>query len=233
MTKREQMREIRHQEQKRQRQITLAIVILGAFIIAGFLIYPSIKPVGPITAPAEASFPNSQTNHLGNPSAAVKVEVFEDFQCPYCRQYTEQMEQQIIQTYVATDKVYYTYIPFSFLDDRSSGRESKAAAEAAFCAGDQGKFWQFHDMIFANQTGENVGDFTDRRLMAFADKLKLDIAAFNSCFNSGKYKQQVLDQRTYAEGVGVTSTPSFTVNGKLITGGNELVAAIEAALQGK
>jgi protein-disulfide isomerase len=233
MTKREHMRALRHQEQKRQRTITLAIVIIGALVIAGFLIYPSIKPVGNIATPAEGVFPNPQENHLGDPNAPVKVEVFEDFQCPYCRQYSEQVEQQIIKTYVVTNQVYYTYVPFSFLDDRSAIKESKLAAEAAFCASDQGKFWQFHDMVYANQTGENIGDFTERRLKAFAAKLKLDTATFNSCFSNGKYTQRVLDQRAYSESVGVTSSPSFTVNGKLITGSNELISAIEAALQGK
>ncbi len=106
---------------------------------------------------------------------------------------------------------------------------SHAAAEAASCAGDQNMFWQYHDILFANQTGENVGDFTAKRLTTYAQALGLDMTQFNACYTGGKYHQQIIDD--YDQGVkdGVTQTPSFLVNGILVTQA-DLQTTIDAQL---
>jgi protein-disulfide isomerase len=87
--------------------------------------------------------------------APVVLVEFSDFQCPYCKKFTDEIEPAIMRDFVSTGKVLFKYVPYSFLDDNSPGRESKNAAEAAYCAGDQGKFWEYHDMLFTNQGGEN------------------------------------------------------------------------------
>ncbi|MBV5349878.1 DsbA family protein, partial [bacterium] len=91
----------------------------------------------------------------------------------------------------------------------------------AYCAGDQGKFWEMHDLILANQSGENQGAFVDSRLMQFAETLKLDMNEFETCFNANKYKDLI--QQDMKDGIagGVQATPSFvmtyTVNGEVKT----------------
>jgi protein-disulfide isomerase len=234
-SKREEMRSRRLQAQKKQQIIWIGVMILGALIVAAVLILPSLKPVGEINVPALNPRPLAQNSAMGDPNAPVKIEEYADFQCPACDNWSKTVEPGFISKYIVTGKVYFTYHPFSFIDDNGPGRESKAAAEAAYCAMDQGKFWEFHDIIYANQTGENVGNFSDRRLLAFADKLSLDAAAFKSCFQSGKYKAKVLEEKSQGENLGVNSTPSFAINGKLVTlkQYSDLDKAIDQALQGK
>ncbi len=119
--------------------------------------------------------------------------------------------RKFIREYVETGLVYFKYSPFSFI-----GPESFQAAEAAYCANDQGKFWDYHDMLFNNWDGENVGNFNDQRLTAFADDINLDMSAFKQCFNNNTYQSQVVQDATYGQQAGVEGTPSFLVNGTLV-----------------
>jgi protein-disulfide isomerase len=98
------------------------------------------------------------------------------------------------------------------------GDESQWAAEAAECAGDQNKFWEFHDTLFSHQNGENQGAFTKDKLKGFAADLGLDTAAFNNCFDSGKYTEFIKEQGSIAQQIGVSSTPTFVINGNGIQG---------------
>ena len=131
-----------------------------------------------------------------------------------------------MNTYVDTGKVYLVFHPFPFIDQAvTGGNKSHAAAEAAYCAMDQGQFWQYHDMLFNNQNpnGENLGAFTDKRLAAYAEKIGLNMTQFNDCYNSGKYKQHVLDDYQQGIGLGINSTPSFFVNDKQISSYSPLI----------
>jgi protein-disulfide isomerase len=98
------------------------------------------------------------------------------------------------------------------------GPESKSAAAASECASEQGKFWEYHDMLFANQSGENQGAFNNDRLKKFAADLKLDTAKFNACVDSGKYSATVESDTAFMQSVGVTSTPAFLINGQAMMG---------------
>jgi protein-disulfide isomerase len=222
MSKRQAMRAKRERQARMQQLGMIGIIVVGALLVAAALIYPSLKPVGEVAAAKSHERPMVNDNAMGDPNAPIKVEEFSDFQCPYCAKFHEETEKQIVDAYVATGKVYFIYRSFgNFI-----GPESKAAAEAAYCAGDQNKYWDYHDILFANQTGENVGAYSDRRLQAFAESLSLDVDAFNSCFKSGKHADRV--EQDYQDGAaaGVTGTPAFyltyMVNGetrhKLIAG---------------
>ena len=201
----------------------------------GVLIYPSLKPIGNITTPPANNRPLVIDNTLGDPNAPVKVEEYADFQCPACASWSQNIEKQFLDKYVKTGKVQFIFHTFSFIDDRSTTQELKNAAAAAYCAMDQGKFWEYHDIIYANQTGENIGDFSDRRLAAFASKLGLNMSEFNSCYSSGKYTQRVLEEKAAAEKLGLKSTPSFVVDGKLVplVKFSDLDTAIDAVLAAK
>ncbi len=171
-------------------------------------------------------------NSMGDLNAPVKIIEYADFQCPYCMRFHQETEPQIIDQYVKTGKVYFEYHSVgAFLGD-----ESGAAAEAAYCAGDQGKFWEYHDTLFSHWTGENVGDFTNDKLQQYAAALGLDQSSFNNCLSSGKYAPLVQQDATDARAAGVKATPSFLINGKLVEGALPFSAfqqAIEAALLGK
>jgi protein-disulfide isomerase len=150
---------------------------------------------------------------LGNPAAKVTFVEFGDFQCPFCGRFYQTAEKEIIEKYVKTGKIKFVWRDFAFL-----GQESFDAAQAARCAGDQGKFWQYHDYLFENQKGENQGAFSSTNLKNFGVKLGLDPKTFNSCLDSGKYLNDVKKESELGRELGVTGTPSSFINGRQITG---------------
>ncbi|MDO8600835.1 MAG: DsbA family protein [bacterium] len=150
---------------------------------------------------------------LGNPDAPVTIVEFSDFQCPFCGRFFETVEPQIIEKYVKTGKVKFVYRDFAFLGD-----ESVWAAEAAKCAHEQGKFWQYHDYLFNHQQGENGGAFSKANLKLFAQSVGLDTGAFNSCFDSGKYLAEVQKDTADGRALGVSGTPTNFVNTQAVTG---------------
>ena len=136
---------------------------------------------------------------------------------------------------VASGKVYYTFRHFPFLDDNAASRESDQAANASMCAAEQGRFWDYHDILFANWNSENAGAFSDRRLVAYAETINLDMDSFNSCFEANKYKAQIDEDLAAGNRAGVTGTPSLFVNGQQLTPGfipsfEDISQAVEAAL---
>jgi protein-disulfide isomerase len=155
------------------------------------------------------------------------VEEFSDFQCPYCKQFATKQEPAIVDKYVTTGKIQITFVPFAFL-----GQESVKAAEASYCAADQGKFWEYHDLLFESQNGENQGAFTRDLFVKLANDLSLDATKFQECFDKGTYTTKVSENVKYGQGKGVNGTPYFTVNDKLVDS-SQLEAAIEAALAEK
>jgi len=187
------------------------------------------QPLGDIYIPEPKEYPRADKNRMGDPNAAVTITVYSDFQCIYCMNYWEETEPQIIETYVATGQVYYEYRSFGdFL-----GPQSATAAEAAYCAGDQGQFWKYHDIIFLNWTSEGAGDFSQIRLNGYADALGLDVKEFSDCLENGTHKSTVEQDVTDAETNGVRATPSFLINGKLVEGAlpfSAFESEIEAAL---
>ncbi len=223
------VRERRRRQQKRQRMTVLMIVVGLVLIVSGILIAPSIQqasqPVGDIVVPDFRELPPHQANTMGDPNAPLTVVEFSDFQCPACKAFSDMVEGTFVEEYVATGKVYFVYRSMG----KWIGQESVDAAEAAYCAGEQNKYWEYHDILFANHTGENVGDFLEKRLIAFAEKIDgLDIKAFKSCLDSDKYVQQA--NADFAEGrqLGVQGTPTLFV---YITGSDTPLTPIQGVPQ--
>lgn len=227
MNKRESKKERRRKNNLFQWLVPVILFAVIIVVIGGVIVYNSQATKVKVVEPQTISHPNAKDTGAGDPNAKVKVFVFEDFQCPNCGVYSMQLEPIIMQNYVATGKVYYQFVPFSFI-----GPESVAAAEASYCANEQGKFWEYHDYIFANQNGENQGAFNNPTLVAFAEKMGLNMASFNDCLSTNKYSQKVKDDKAFAVQSGATGSPYFLVNSKLV-GQNELIPAIESELTGK
>lgn len=119
----------------------------------------------------------------------------------------------IDENYVKSGQVRFGYWNFAFL-----GEESTWAAEAAECAADQNKFWEFHDKLFSSQNGENQGAFTKANLKQFAAEIGLDSGQFNECLDSGKHAELIQNDTMIAQQIGVQSTPSFLVEGTPLIG---------------
>lgn len=150
---------------------------------------------------------------LGDAKAKLTMIEFGDFQCPYCKQFFDQSFSEIKSKYIDTGKIKFIFVNFAFLGD-----ESVLASEAAMCAQDQNRFWDFYNTLYQNQKGENQGYFIIPKLEQFAVGLKLDSSAFNSCLENHTHKQNVTDQLSLARSYGVTGTPSFFIKSQLIRG---------------
>jgi protein-disulfide isomerase len=213
--------ETKRRKKKKQQTDFTPFIIIGvvALVVLAVVIISNIKPKLDVIDPVLHKAEITDGLTMGDPNAPVKVIEFADFQCPGCGNYWSTIEPDIIKNYVATGKVFYTFAPFSFVGSfvqNNPWDESIKSAEAAFCANDQGKFWDYRDYVFGNQSGENQGHFSREMLIAFAQKLELDKKAFTKCLDSGTHNQDVLDANDYAVSQGISSTPSFMVNGEIV-----------------
>jgi protein-disulfide isomerase len=234
---------IKAQRTKKKRQQRMRTILwVGGFIVLVIVIlisptiYNSLKPAGSFVRITPEPRPLENGKTIGDPNAKLKIEVFEDFQCPACKQFTDSVEKQLIQsTYISSGQVYYQFLQWPFIDSGSITKESHQAANASMCALEQGRFWDYHDILFTNQGAENSGAFTDKRLQAFAESLGLNMSNFNKCFNANTYSAEI--ESEYQKGVTakVDSTPTVFLNGQEITPGfiptyDQIKAAIDAAL---
>ncbi len=157
----------------------------------------------------------------------VTLEEFGDFQCSHCAQFAVTIGRRIKADFVDAGRIQFIFSHFPFI-----GTESFRAAEATECAADQDKFWEFHDIVFENRKGVNEGHFSDDNLKLFASSLQLDRGAFDSCFDSGKYRGKVGADLRRGEQLGVQGTPTLFLNGKMLTPSSyeELAQLIESAI---
>jgi protein-disulfide isomerase len=146
---------------------------------------------------------------MGIASAPVTIEIWADFQCPYCGLVAHGVEPSLIREYAATGKARIDYRDFAFL-----GQESVDAAVAAQCAGREGLFWRYHDLLFASQSGENQGAFSRDRLVALAKFAGIaDATAFTACLDDAAVAQGVTAETEEGRGYGVDSTPTIRITG--------------------
>jgi len=222
LSKREQLREQRQKKERRKRiNIILAIVIGGA-IVVGLIAYPTIKaaisPVGEFVEITPGDWPDPNGTALGNPEAKVVIETFEDFKCIACKEYSDSVEPSILDNHVSNGDVYYVFYHYPFLDDSGAIKDSDQSAAASMCAAEQNRFWDYHKILFANFNSK-PGEFNDKRLIAFADSLDLDIEEFETCYKENRYKDEINENQASGVKRGVTGTPSIFINGGQITPG--------------
>lgn len=158
-----------------------------------------------VSAVERGSGPN-----VGNPNAPVVMVEFSDYQCRYCREFWRETYPRIEESYIRTGKVRLVHRHLAIL-----GASSVQAAQAASCADDQAKFWQYHDALFKNTS---PFAFTASRLKQYARDLGLDERAFDTCLDSKKYAQRVEAETIVGRALGATGTPTFLLNGQLLIG---------------
>lgn len=147
---------------------------------------------------------------MGSDDAPVTIIEFSDYQCPFCSRFWSQTLPQIKSEYIDTGKVKFVYRDFPLSSIHPSAQK---AAEAAECAGEQEKYWEMHDKVFANQQAIDVAS-----LKAYAQQIGLDTAKFNDCLDSGKMTAEVQKDFSDGQAAGVSGTPAFFINGKLVSG---------------
>jgi len=154
---------------------------------------------------------------LGDPNAPVTLVEFGDYQCTFCTRFFKETEPALIEKYVNTGK-----LKIVFRDLPINGSESQNAAEAAACADEQGEFWSYHDKLYDERRGYQAGVFTDDNLKIFAGQLDLNREQFDSCYDSGKYRDAIRDDARAAARFGARGTPNFFLNGRQIVGAQPL-----------
>lgn len=229
-----------------------AIIAIAILISGGVIKFPPNSKLAQQPTATSTSAPvNVTIGSLpvkGEKTAKVTVIEFADFQCPFCgavsglqpnSSLVASLKQRdpnwtpyvpgIVDDYVKTGKVKFAYRDYAFL-----GQESIDAANAARCANEQNKFWEYHDKLFTSQNGENQGTFSKDNLKKFAADLGLNTTQFNSCVDQNKYQNDVQADLTAGQQSGVDGTPALFINNKPLTGAvsySAVKTAIEAALK--
>ena len=183
-------------------------ILAGALIIAVAVVYGGdIKErlqskSAPNTAPV-VEVPIGNSDHIrGNTNAPITIVEYSDLECPFCKTFHATMKQTLIEY---GDQVRWIFKHFP-LDQRHPKADKEA--EAAECAHEQGKFWEFHDQIYQNQGRMGAALYTE-----IAQKLGLDMDKFNSCVETGKYRAEIQEDFSQGSQAGISGTPGFLING--------------------
>ncbi len=225
MSKRKELQEQRRKEERKRTTIIFGVIAVLAILLIGgaILLSNASQPKQPdITASTKSIPPNAEKNGRawGPADAPLKIEEYLDYQCPACGSFFSGFEKGVVDAFASTGKVRYEVKFMPFIETGiAGGRESRDAAQSTLCAADQNKFWEMHAALFTNQNGENKGGFYKPRLKLIAATINgLDTAAFNTCLDSNKYEQDVMNELNAGQTRKVNSTPSFFVNNKLYAG---------------
>jgi protein-disulfide isomerase len=143
---------------------------------------------------------------LGAESAPITIAVFSDFQCQYCKKVNETLKQ-VVQSNGNNVRILYKNLPLP------NHAQSFKAAQAAYCATTQNKFWQYHDLLF-----EHSNDLSENSLKRYASEIGMDSNKFNSCINSETSREAVMKDLQEARRAGIFSTPTFIINGRVLKG---------------
>jgi protein-disulfide isomerase len=178
----------------------------------------------PPKAPAERKEVAATGPARGPEKAPVTIVEFSDFQCPFCSRAIKTVDE-VMKAYPNDVRLVFRQFPLEF------HKQAPKAAEAALCAADQNKFWEFHDTLFANQSA-----LQPDKLKEHAKTVGLDTAKFNKCLDSGEKAAAVKTDQEAGQKVGVNGTPAFFINGILLSGAqpfDEFKSVIDAELQAK
>lgn len=208
-----QRREERERQRQRQQRITIIVVVVIAVAAIGFLALISNRPAeAPIPEGILERYEGLEQGYTeeGFPRLGpvgpdvVNVVEYSSFTCPGCAQFHDDSFPPLLDR-IRTGEINFTFVPLQ----TGSIANAEGSARAALCAGEQGRFWEMHDVLFDWQTRFGNTAFSSNRLQAGADALNLDRDAFLSCFNS----QEITDVLNAAIAEGINSTPSVRVNG--------------------
>ena len=150
---------------------------------------------------------------MGNPSATITIVEWGDYQCTFCYKFHQSTLNTIKHDFIETGKVKLVFKDFPL-----NGPDSVLAAEAAYCAQDQGKYWQYHDELYKNWGGERTGWVNRDSLDKFATTVSLDLEKFDKCLDDHKYLERVNQMYEFGKEIGIDATPSFLIfsNEKII-----------------
>ena len=168
---------------------------------------PTIQQVGPPKITTNTFLANGSPV-LGNSDAPITLIEFGDYQCHFCNVFFHSTEDDILKNYVETGKVKMIFKDYNII-----GPDSINASHGAHCANDQGLFWEYHDILYSNWTGENNGWASSENLGKFAQEIGLDMDIWSECMVKGLHSQTILASNKDAKDLELTGTPAFFVMG--------------------
>ena len=166
---------------------------------------PKMDQVGPKKITMD-TFLSNGSPILGDPNAPITLVEFGDYQCHYCNVFFQSIEKDILKNYVDTGKVKIIFKDYNII-----GEDSVKASQGAHCANDQGSFWEYHDILYSNWTGENNGWASSENLVIFAQQIGLNMNKWSECMNKGSHSQIILKSNDDARALELTGTPAFFV----------------------
>jgi len=177
------------------------------------------QPAAPAPG-AKVNVSNGKFPLLGKDNAKVTIVEFADFRCPFCEKFFTDTESQIIKDYVDTGKAKFAFRNYAFL-----GPASVVAANAAECANEQGKFWDFHNYMYKNQPSESdTSMYVTDKLTTIAGQLGMSTDQFSSCLSSNKYDKNASADLADGQKAGVNGTPTVFINGISVVGAQPYAA---------
>ena len=209
--------------------VALAVAAVAVAILASELFHDR----GGEPAMADEETPASASDHLcasglvpvdgrkcGPDSAPVKIIEMSDYQCPWCKRFVDTTEKEVEEQYVSEGLVQIEFRNFAVTGGNQPKQVNEAtlAAEAAECANDQGRYWEYHYKLYAEQQGENQGAFLPERLKQFAADLGLDQEGFDACLDSHRHYDEIMQEREEAIALGARGTPTLVINGQMVPG---------------
>jgi protein-disulfide isomerase len=166
---------------------------------------PEMDSIGPTEITME-TFVQNGSPVLGNPNAPITLVEFGDYQCHYCHVFFESIEGKIMKNYIETGKVKMIFKDYNII-----GKDSVKASQGAHCANDQGLFWEYHDILYSNWTGENNGWASGANLANYAQDIGLEMNQWTDCMSQQKHSKTILDSNEDAKKLQLTGTPAFFV----------------------
>ena len=166
---------------------------------------PEMDSIGPTEITME-TFVENGSPVLGNPNAPITLVEFGDYQCHYCHVFFESIEGKIMKNYIETGKVKMIFKDYNII-----GKDSVKASQGAHCANDQGLFWEYHNILYSNWTGENNGWASGTNLANYAQDIGLEMNQWTDCMSQQKHSKTILDSNEDAKKLQLTGTPAFFV----------------------
>ncbi len=201
--------------------MTLVAVVVGVLIVA-FVGFGQLgnKVTGTLVDPGIAYQTSIQDhNALGATTAPLTLDVYGDFQCPFCGTSALDVEPVLVSRYVMAGKLRIVHHDVEFIGQNTANRESRTADAGAYCADQQGKFWPYSLWVYRNQDGENRGGFLPERLTAIAKAAGVDTATFTPCLKAAATLAAVDAESATGLPKINGGTPTFYLNGTFVTSG--------------
>lgn len=202
--------------------IAVAIAVIVVVIVLGLIfgwfkgLFPKEEEQPDVRVPVSID----DDPMLGDFEAPVTIIEFSDFECEYCAWFANEVEPQL-QSYFDSGEVCFVFRDFPLLSHPKAGQVAKAAG----CAAEQDRFWEYHDLLYANMEAHEISD-----LRSYAEELGLDMELYDSCFASDHRYDEIEEDIREGEAAGVTGTPTFFINGRKIVGAMEF-PELETAIQ--